>query len=84
VNVICSAVPCPKPRPVTTSVISGARSDHTGPLERPSKVVLPIIVVSSATVPATGTSEVRPDRTGRTYSVPRSQRSGDIRAKRPK
>ena len=39
----------------------GARSDQTGPLENPSKVVVPIIVHSTATVPGTASSVVTPD-----------------------
>jgi hypothetical protein len=84
VNVICSAVAWPKPRSVTTSVMSGAMSDQTGPLESPSNVVDPIITQSSATVPGTGVSHVTPLSGGRTWRAPRSHRSGDMRAKSPK
>ena len=65
-NASCSAVACPNPIEVKTSVTFGARSDQTGPLEKPSNVVVPIIVHSSATVPGTASSVVTPDSSART------------------
>ena len=62
----------------------GAISPHDGPAEKPSNDVVPIIVHSSATVPGTGSSDVRPLSGMRRYSAPRVQRSGDIRANSPK
>ena len=56
----------PEPERGETSVISGARSDHTGPLEKPSNVVVPIIVHSSATVPGPASRVVTPDSSART------------------
>ena len=83
-NEISSAVAWLKPMLRSESVMRGAISPHAGPSEKPSNDVVPIIVHSSATVPGTASSVVRPLSGSRRYSASRVQRSGDMRANRPK
>ena len=60
VNASSSAVACPNPTLRKKSVSCGAISPHAGPPENPSNDVVPMIIASSATVPGTGSSVVRP------------------------
>ena len=77
----CSAL---KPRLPKKSCRCGTIEFHVVPCEKPSKLVVPIIVHSSATVPATGVSGGAPPSTGRVNSARSRQCSGEIRANIPK
>jgi hypothetical protein len=57
---------------------------HSAPWERPSKLTVPIIVHSSATVPAPASSLGAPASGGRTYSSRWRQCSGESIEKRRK
>src|SRR4051794_38583826 len=87
VNVISSAVSCVKPRftkrgwSFDTTPLGPMKS---WPCERPSKLVVPIIVHSSATVPGTGSSRGAPASGGRVYRTRSRQCSGASREKRLK
>src|SRR3954469_21861829 len=81
VNVISSAVSCVKPRftkrgwSFDTTPLGPVKS---WPCERPSKLVVPIIVHSSATVPGTGASRGGPASGGRGVEP---RRAGERRAR---
>ena len=79
VKVICSAASCAKPTLTKRCCRSGAMPlapVHTSPCEKPSKLVVPIITHSSATVPGTGSRRGAPASGARRKSVRSRQCSG--------
>ncbi len=86
-NVISSAVSCEKPRLAKRRVSSGAIPFvpvQSWPWEKPSKLVVPIIVHSSATVPGMRSRRVVPERMRRRDTVRSRQCSGASFEKRLK
>ena len=72
-------------RPPASPLRRAARPpSHSAPWEKPSKVVVPIIAHSSATVPAPAASGGAPESGRRSAQLASRQCSGASRAKRPK
>ena len=58
---------------------SGLSDAHTGPFEKPSKVVLPMAAHSSPTLPGTTGKLGTPASGGRRWRTPSRRTSGEIR-----